>query len=330
MEDLFNQFWSYFSGRVCMKLRNIFLLIVGAVILIAGTYYAYRWYDGIQKVKLERAVFEKKVRAWSDLKQKITMEINQFKGTTGVVVRDLDANWEITYNKDKLFPSASMAKIPIMAGTFKAAAEGRLKLDKVVKLKSNDKTSGSGILKDMHQGTSFTVEKLIGLMIYDSDNTATNMLINMVGIDYLNKSFKAFGLKHTNLSRKIADFLLRDRGVENYTTAEDMASILEKTYRKKLVNETVSEKCLKLLKLQQVNDRIPKYLPANVTVVHKTGLERSVCHDAGIVFTRKGDFIICVLTKHANSTSAASKEFIAKIAYHSYNYFKGLPGGAYG
>jgi beta-lactamase class A len=211
-----------------------------------------------------------------------------------------------------------------MAVCFLAAEEGKIKLDRKVALKSSDKFSGSGILKDTRIGTTFTVEELIGLMIYDSDNTATNMLTNMVGIDYLNNAFNTFGLKNTKLSRKVAEFSLRDRGIENYTTAEDMTLILEKMYRRVLVNENVSDKCLKLLKLQRINDRIPKYLPVDVTVAHKTGLESSVCHDAGIVFTCKGNFLIVILTKHANSDSALSKEFIAKAAMYVYKYFEKL------
>ncbi|MFH0827214.1 MAG: serine hydrolase, partial [Candidatus Omnitrophota bacterium] len=127
-----------------------------------------------------------------------------------------------------------------------------------------------------------------------------------------------------NLSRRIADYSLRGRGVENYTTAEDMAWILEKIYRKTLINKDVSERCLKLLKLQRHNDRIPKYLPVELTIAHKTGLERGVCHDAGIVYTPKGDFLICVLTKHENLNSVPSKEFIAKISLYVYRYFEQL------
>jgi len=208
-----------------------------------------------------------------------------------------------------------------MSACFLAAQEGRIKLNREITLKSSDKFSGSGILKDTRPGVTFTVEELIGLMIYDSDNIATNMLTNIAGIDYLNNAFNLFGLKNTNLSRKIADFNLRDRGIENYSTAEDIVLILEKMYRRTLVNKNISEKCLKVLKLQRVNDRIPKYLPVDVTVAHKTGLERGVCHDAGIVFSCKGDFLICVLTKHANSNSIASKDFIARITLHTYNYF---------
>ena len=176
----------------------------------------------------------------------------------------------------------------------------------------------------MPVGTTFNVERLIGLMIYDSDNTATNIVTNLVGTGYLNNAFKSFGLKNTNLSRKIADYRLRDKGIENYTTAEDMAFLLERIYRRSLGNKNVSDQCISMLKLTRINDRIPKYLPSEISIAHKTGLENGVCHDAGIVFTRKGDFIVVVLTKHTNSNSAPSKEFIARISLHAYKYFEQL------
>ena len=145
-----------------------------------------------------------------------------------------------------------------------------------------------------------------------------------MGINYLNEAFKAIGLKDTNLSRKIADYNSRDKGMENFTTARDIAYILESIYRKTLIDESVSNKCLSLLKLCRVNDRIPRYLPAELTIAHKTGLERGVCHDAGIVYTPKGNFLICVLTKHVNPDSKLSKEFIAKLAFYTYSYFAQL------
>jgi beta-lactamase class A len=307
-----------------MRQKRLFLFILlslGAGFIL---YLGQRYYTEFQEDKKQQLLYEKRKASWQDLKQKLTTERCQFKGEVGIVVKDLQTFQGLYYGKDDPFPSASLVKIPIMAVCFLAAEEGKIKLDRKVALKSSDKFSGSGILKDTRIGTTFTVEELIGLMIYDSDNTATNMLTNMVGIDYLNNAFNSFGLKNTKLSRKVADFSLRDRGIENYTTAEDMTLILEKMYRRVLVSENVSDKCLKLLKLQRINDRIPKYLPVDVTVAHKTGLESSVCHDAGIVFTCKGNFLIVVLTKHANSDSAPSKEFIAKVAMYVYKYFEQL------
>ncbi|KPK97969.1 MAG: hypothetical protein AMJ95_06555 [Omnitrophica WOR_2 bacterium SM23_72] len=302
------------KNRKIVLFTFILLALAGFLFLVCRFWEAGRQGFALQKRK----------HAWSKLSQEISQEISQFKGKVGIVIKDLDKDWELFYNKQMLFPSASLAKVPLMAASFLAAQEGRLKLERNVKLKSSDKFSGSGILKDMHPGVEFSVEELIGLMIYDSDNTATNMVTGMVGINYLNNFFKNIGLKNTNLARRIADYSSRKRGIENYTTAEDMAWILEKIYRKTLINKDISERCLKLLKLQRYNDRIPKYLPVELTIAHKTGLERGICHDTGIVYTPKGDFLICVLTKHENANSVPSKEFIAKISLYVYHYFEQL------
>ncbi|MBM3248043.1 MAG: serine hydrolase [Candidatus Omnitrophica bacterium] len=307
-----------------MKAKKIFLSISVIVVLGVGVYFGQQYYARFQKAKQERLLYEARKTAWQKLQRRIEVEISQFKGETGIVIKDLETGWELSYEKTKLFPSASLAKIPLMAACFLAADQRRIKLDRNIALKSADKLTGSGVLKDMPAGTTFSVERLIGLMIYDSDNTATNIVTNLVGIDYLNSAFKGFGLKNTDLSRKIADYQSRSKGIENYTTAEDMSLLLEKIYRKTLGNKNISDKCISMLKLARMNDRIPKYLPAEITIAHKTGLERNVCHDAGIVFTRKGDFIIVVLTKHANSNSAPSKEFIAKVSLHAYKYFDQL------
>ena len=304
------------------NLKIIVTMMIFVVLAGIGGYFTAKYYGGHLEVQKCKIVFEKRKTAWIELKQVVANEIGQFKGDAGIVIKDLNVNQEISFNKEKLFPSASLTKVPIMAACFLAADQGRIKLDRNIALKPADKLTGSGSLKEMKPGATFSVEELIGLMIYDSDNTAANMLTNLVGIDYLKSLFKIFGLKNTTLSRKIADFSSRDKGIENYTTAEDMAFLLEKIYRKNLISKDASEKCMRIMKLSRTNDRIPKYLPTEITIAHKTGLERDVCHDAGIVFTSKGDFIIVVLTKHANSTGALSKEFIAKVSLYAYNYFK--------
>src|SRR4030042_1000460 len=254
-----------------MSIKKIFIFIGLFILLVGGAYFGQQYYTGLQKVKQERLIQEARKAAWQELQQRIKAEISQFKGEAGIVIEDLEAGWEFSYDKAKLFPSASLAKIPLMAACFLAADQGRIKLERNIALKSSDKLTGSGVVKDMPAGTTFSVEELIGLMIYDSDNTATNIVTNLVGIDYLNSAFKNFGLKNTGLSRKIADYQSRDRGVENYTTAEDMALLLEKIYRRSLGNKNVSDQCIRLLKLTRMNDRIPKYLPVAITIAHKTG-----------------------------------------------------------
>lgn len=257
------------------------------------------------------------------LKKLIEGEVSKFTGEASIVVKDLNMDWEISLNKDKAFPSASLAKVPIMTAVFKAAGEGRINLNNTLQLKGSQKVNGSGVLKQMPAGSELSVARLVEYMIIESDNTAANILINLLGMDYLNDFFKEAGLKRTNLSRKMMDFRFRRNGIENYTTSEDLAYLLEEVYRGRIINKNVSRRCLEILKRQNINDRIPAKLPANVIVAHKTGLERNVCHDAGIVFTGKGNFLICILTKNADRRKTA-KDFIANISLYTYDYYQGL------
>jgi beta-lactamase class A len=307
----------------------VLLLILAAV----GTFASMRLYDHAVQLQKKRVLLEQKRQSWLALSQVIQKETSSFPGYAGLIIKDLDNNWRIRLNQDQMFPSASLVKIPIMAACFNAASQGKLDLAEVVVLRGADKAGGSGRLKSMPAGSSWTVEQLIGLMVTQSDNTAANILIDRLGFDYLNGYFKQIGLTHTNLSRKMMDFRYRGQGVENYTTAADITHVLELIYQRRFPDPRVSEQCLALLKSQKVNDRIPAKLPPDVVVAHKTGLERFVCHDAGIVFTRQGDYLICVLTRSKGSFRQA-KEFIARIAAHTYNEYyllnlAGMKGGDY-
>jgi beta-lactamase class A len=155
-------------------------------------------------------------------------------------------------------------------------------------------------------------------MITESDNTATNMLVDALGFGYINQQFVEMGLKNTDLRRGVMDLKWRRKGIENYTTADDMAYLLEKIYNRELINPQASDEMLAILKRQKVNDRLPRRLPRAETVVaHKTGLLRGTVSDCGIVFTQEGDFIICVLTDDIKNFKTA-KRFIANIAACTY------------
>ena len=294
------------------KLALILTLSISLCIGISISYKAYRDFQQLEKRKV----------AWNSLEQAIGNEIISFKKETSILVKDLDMDWEISFNKDKSLPSASLVKVPIMAVCFCAVDEGLIDLNQRLILKSRHKVLGSGELKHRRSGREFSIEELIGLMISESDNTAANMLIELLGFDYLNDSFKRLGLRDTNISRRMMDFKSRRQGLENYTTCQDLAYLLDRIYNNKLINKSTSLKCLELLKKQKIKDRIPAKLPDEVMVAHKTGLEKGICHDAGVVFTDKGDFLICVLTKHKNKSSKSAKGFISQIAFLTYNYYQ--------
>lgn len=256
------------------------------------------------------------------MEDRLRRRIEEFEGDVGLIVKDLDTGYLIQINQDKTFPSASLVKIPILASCLLAANEGSINTGDLLSLKAKDKISGPGTLKDLAVGTNLSIEELMEFMITESDNISTNILIERLGLEHLNDCFRKLGLKDTNISRKMLDFKARKEGFENYTTASDTAYILEQIYRRKLVNRRSSIYCLNLLKRQKIRDRIPAKLPAGVRVAHKTGLERGICHDAGIVFLKNSDFIICVLTKFKNGNSKKSKALIADLALLAYVYFE--------
>lgn len=262
--------------------------------------------------------------AWKRLKGQLAGEMKGFNGTVGLVVKDLDMNWEINSNKNVVIPSASLAKIPIMLAYYDSDRERKIDLNTKIELKNSQKTPGSGILKNAVAGQVFSLEDYMIIMVTESDNTASNILIDFMGFDELNTRFKKLGLTYTNLSRKMMDFKQRKKGVENYTTTAEMAYLLEQIYRGKAVSPEVSKKCLGILVNQKVNDRIPKELPKGTVTAHKTGLEDGLCHDVGIVYTPKGTFLICVLTKHNYKYAQTSKKMIARMSLLTYQYFNSL------
>ncbi|MCM8830892.1 MAG: class A beta-lactamase-related serine hydrolase [Candidatus Omnitrophica bacterium] len=263
-----------------------------------------------------------KNKLYQKLKKQINRKILSLDFEAAYLIKDLDFyNLKISEKENKLFPAASLIKLPILAVSFFAIEEERISLQTTIIIQKKDIVGGSGILKTKAVPIKLTFEELLEAMILYSDNTATNKIIDILGIDYLNSVFKKIGLKHTYLKRKMMDFSKRKKGVENYTSISDIAYLFEKIYNRKLFNEKYSKLALTYLLNQKINDRLPKYLPPQAKVAHKTGLERGVVHDAGIVFTPKGNYLICIFTKNVKKFKNA-KEFIAVLSKLTYNYYQ--------
>ncbi|MCM8779959.1 MAG: class A beta-lactamase-related serine hydrolase [Candidatus Omnitrophica bacterium] len=303
-----------------MSKKTFLIYVFIFTTFVLAVSFSFRYYFACQKKEKQRIALENKKIIWRSLKSSLVREAEKFNALAAILVKDLDSGWEISLNKEKVIPSASLAKIPIMLGVYKAAYEEKIDLETVIQLKDRHKVSGSGALKNMPVGSEFSIQKLTELMVSESDNTATNIIIDILGMEYLNNAFKEFGLKNTNLSRKMMEFDKRKRGIENFTTAKDMASILCKVYRNNFLNEEISKTCLSILKQQKVKDRIPSKLPAEAIIAHKTGLEENICHDVGIVFTPAGSFVICILTA-GETESKIAKNFISEVSLITYRYY---------
>lgn len=296
--------------------KKLFIFLLLSLFIIGTCFFSYCTYKNFQETK-------KRKIAWGNLKIAVENRIKNIRGETSIVIKDFNTDWEIAFNKNTLVPSASLVKIPIMLSCFYAAEEKKVTLEDTIYLKASEKVEGSKVLEKKPAGSIFTVEQLIEPMITQSDNTATNMLIDFLGFDTLNAYFRKIGLKNTNIARKMVDFKKRKEGVENYTTAQDMAFILEILYHNKFLNKRISRRCLLLLGQQKINDRIPRGLPKDKTfIAHKTGLEKNVCHDVGIAFTKKGNFLICALVKHKNHSADLAKKLISDIALLTYSYYQ--------
>lgn len=239
----------------------------------------------------------------------------------GVYLKDLNTGriWE--YNPDRLFPSASLIKVPIMASVFEKIRTGGLTLDTQIKLTRNDRAGGSGSLKWVRDGTSLSVMEIIYKMITESDNTATKMLIDYIGFDYFQRTFEKIGLAYTKIYPEGLSLTSGRVARENYTTAREMAGLMERIYKGDLVDRNSSEMMLDFLKHTKSRSRLRKGLPIGWEIGHKTGLLRKSCHDVGIVFSPRGDYIIAVLTSDVPDYTSA-KGFIARVAKLTYQYYK--------
>jgi len=244
-----------------------------------------------------------------------------YNGHVGIYLKDLGTGRVWEYNPDRLFPSASLIKLPIMVSMFEKIKSGALTLDTQIQLTRHDRRGGSGSLKWVREGTSLSVMEIIYKMITESDNTATHMLLDYAGIDYFQREFEKLGLIYTKIYPEGLSLASSRVSRENYTTAREMAVLLERIYRGELIDKNSSETMLDFLKQNKSRSRLRKGLPIGWEIGHKTGLLRKSCHDVGIVFSPRGDYIIAVLTSDVPSYSSA-KGFIAKVAKLTYEYYK--------
>lgn len=255
-----------------------------------------------------------------NLKCEIEEIIKENTGNVGVAVENLSTGEAIMINEDMVFPSASTIKLVIMSEILREVKNRMHSLDEKIKLTSGIKTGGDGILKELNSGHEFTLKEIITLMIIVSDNTATNLLIDMAGMDNVNKMAENMGLRSTRLQRRMMDSAAARAGRENLTCAGDMHHILKLIYEGKDIDEYYSSIMLDILKRQQVNGRLNLYLPDDITIAHKTGDLDRLEHDVGIVYLPGCQYIICVLT-NKTETNKDGREIIGKISKAVYDYY---------
>lgn len=252
------------------------------------------------------------------MKEKILNILDEYKGEVSFYYKNLVTDEVIKYNEEKQLLAASVIKLTILVEAFKQIKMGNLKKEDIFITCDEDKVPSCGALNYMHNGLKVTLEDLYTLMIILSDNYATNILIDVLGIDNINKTIKEIGLKQTVLNRKMYDIERAKLGLQNYISAKDVAILLEKMYSGTLIDEKSSKEMLQILKDQRLNGKIPFFLHSEkekIEIAHKTGEDSNITHDVGIVFAKE-PFIICFTGNNLNVPEF--ERFMQDISYELY------------
>lgn len=255
------------------------------------------------------------------------------KGVVGIAVKHLGTGESVFINADEPLPTASLIKFPVMVEAFQQDADGQLKLTDPVTLRKEDKVPGSGVLTNAaSDGVTMPLIDAVRLMIIVSDNTATNLVVDKIGIPATAKRMEALGLPNTKLHSKV---YRRDTSVFperskqfglGSTTAREMVALCEMLHAGKLVNPEASRQMLEILKKCDDNLKLPRFLPAGVSVAHKTGSVSESRTDAGILMWKGGQVALCVMTAKNQDKSFkpdnAGDLFCAKVGKVVYDYFE--------
>jgi len=207
-------------------------------------------------------------------------------------------------NGDERMRSASMIKTLIMATLLQHEADGSISLGDSCTIRESDIVGGTGSVQSMGAGTRLSLSRLAELMISQSDNVATNVLIDRLGMGIVNDEGARLGLGQTVLARKMMDTAAAAAGRENYTSASDQARILRLVASGDLVSPEASQAALAWLKEQEDSEGIAQGVPSGTVVAHKTGTLDSVRHDGAIVYGKR-PYVLVIMT-HGMSDGAAN------------------------
>jgi beta-lactamase class A len=263
--------------------------------------------------------------------------VKAHKGKVAIAVRNLRTGESYYLHANRPMPTASLIKLAVMVETYQQAAEGKLKLSDTVMLYDTDKVQGSGILTDhFSAGATFPLRDAVRLMIAFSDNTATNLVLDRVGIVSTARRMEAWGLPNTKINAKVfrgsTTSLFPDRTKRfglGSTTAREMVELLDRMHAGKLVSPAACEEMVKHLKKCEDKDKFTRFLPAGTVVAHKTGSVDDIRTDAGILYLKSGPVALCVLTAGNADRSwrqdNAGNVMCARVAKAVYEHFTATP-----
>jgi beta-lactamase class A len=241
-------------------------------------------------------------------------------GVVGLWVKDLEGGDVFGVSPERLFPTASSIKIAILVELYRQVGEGTLRLNDRHRVAAGDRAGGSGVLGELGEDTvEMTLKDLAILMILVSDNTATNILIDRVGMDAVNATLDGMGLSRTRLRRKMIRPEEQARGNENVSTPEELGRLVEKIYRGEILTPGACHDILDILAKPKRGD-IRAKLPEGLRVAHKTGGIGGVRNDVGVVMLEGRPFIVSAMSNLVAREDEAG-EAIADVSRLAHDYF---------
>ena len=268
----------------------------------------------------------------ADLKSRFMNELkslgNQSEGILGLTVIDIKTGERYEFNQNEIFPQASAIKVPILMELHRQVEAGKLKIDQKVSISQEQVVGGSGIIKEFNHLPEFSIADLAMMMIKYSDNTATNVLIDLVGKESINTMLKENGFDKTVLQRKMMDTQASQAGRENLSTPNEAAAIMLTLYQGKFVNRSVSDSVLSVLsRTNRPRGSFASFFEESVPVMFKPGEIPGVHTEWVLVDLADRPFAIGIMEKYGNPGSPTPVIF-SKIAETVYNYFWKLANGS--
>lgn len=257
---------------------------------------------------------------WSRMESSIQSVVRHTDAVIGVAILDLTDQRSLYLNADAVYPTASTIKIAVLAELYRQDERGGAKLADLYTVDEKDSVGGEGVLPVMTAGvTRLTNRDLAALMVSLSDNSATNVLIDRVGMDNVNAWLKSLGLEQTRLRRQMMDVTAAREGRENTATPRELVMLLAAVHQGRVFKKQTTDEFMKMLSVPKMS-YIARLLPTDLQTATKPGNLDGVRNDAGIVLCPGRPFAIAVMTTFAGN-DADAEENIARIAHAAWSYF---------
>jgi beta-lactamase class A len=244
--------------------------------------------------------------------------VEDYEGTVGMYVQGKSGEWGYGIRPDERFYTASVVKIPVMAAVYRKVEAGELSLSDTVSTKDHDYAGGAGGLQWQEESVSHTVQDYLWMMITNSDNVATNVLVRTVGgPGYVNETASRLGATGTRLQHKVTDQRAAAPGLDNYTTPRDMASILQAIASGEAANAEHTQQMLGLLRENGAESWIRAGLPKEAEPACKVGWIGGVYNDVCLVRSKESDggpYIISIFSKHGPPRVSEGSAMLADIS----------------